>query len=122
MNIQTPQGNIHVSHQVVSKIAYKVLNEMDGIKAVSSGMKDILNQISNKKQSQGISIDTTNSNSKANLELRIVVNYGVKIHHTCTELQKKVKQSIEDLTGVSVGEIHVKVEEIDIDKSYLKLV
>lgn len=111
--IQTSEGKVSISNQVITKIAEKALRDIEGIRVVTGGLNDILSQLSSSRQSKGITIHRLDA--VTNVELRIIVDYGVKIHHVCRELQQRVKNLIENITGSSIGEIFVKVEGIALD-------
>ena len=44
------------------------------------------------------------------------MKYGFKIHEVCQNIQKKVKATIENMTGLSVSTINVAVQSISFEK------
>ncbi len=45
------------------------------------------------------------------------VKYGAKIPQLCDEIQKKVKTSVENMTGLTVKEVNVNVVGMNIEKT-----
>ena len=50
--------------------------------------------------------------TEAAIDLRVIVNYGAKIHEVCKDLQENVRDAVTNMTGLSVVEVNVKVEGV----------
>ncbi|MNJ04005.1 hypothetical protein D3C73_1645700 [compost metagenome] len=46
------------------------------------------------------------------MHLRVIVQYGSKIQEVCRDLQYNVREAIENMTGLRVVEVNVKVEGV----------
>ena len=68
--------------------------------------------LSRDSQGKGIKIQLDDDESMI-INLEIIVYYGVNIPQLCYDIQSKVKNYIEDITGLSVKAINIKVEGID---------
>ena len=67
-----------------------------------------------KSLTKGIRVDFTEEN--VNIDISVVVKYGFKIHEVCQNIQKKVKATIENMTGLTVSTINVAVQSISFEK------
>ncbi|MCM3132429.1 Asp23/Gls24 family envelope stress response protein [Paenibacillus polysaccharolyticus] len=52
--------------------------------------------------------------------MKIIVHYGSKVHEVCRELQQKVIDQVEHLTGVSIQAVNVFVDGITSEPNYAK--
>ncbi|MNP78168.1 hypothetical protein D3C76_1757200 [compost metagenome] len=49
---------------------------------------------------------------EAIVHIRVIVQYGSKIQEVCRDLQYNVREAIENMTGLRVVEVNVKVEGV----------
>ena len=47
--------------------------------------------------------------------LNLVLNYGVSIPKTSQEVQEKVKAAIENMTGLTVSEVNIRIAGIQME-------
>ena len=64
-----------------------------------------------KNASQGVRVDI--ADNSAEIDLYLVVMYGVKIPELAWNVQEKVKQSVEEMTGLTVEAVNIHIESID---------
>lgn len=108
---QQQSGTIRISDDVVATIAGLAALETPGIAAMSGGISEgLAKRISGKNVHKGVSVEV--GTEEAAIDLRIVVDYGCKIHQVCQTLQENVKDSLEAMTGLRVVEVNVKVEGV----------
>jgi len=51
-------------------------------------------------------------NNRVKIQVEINVQYGVNIYDACHRLQRKVKDSVEEMTGLTVDRVNVDVRGI----------
>jgi len=108
---QHNEGTIRISDDVVATIAGLAALETPGIAAMSGGISEgLAKRISGKNVHKGVSVEV--GTEEAAVDLRIIVEYGSKIHQVCRMLQENVKDSLEAMTGLRVVEVNVKVEGV----------
>jgi len=106
-------GKINISEDAIASIVSVVAKLEHGIVLMSAGTMDrLIKHMSRKKMHKGISV--TSSNSRLIIELKIVVPYGARIQHVSRELQINVFKKVNEITGFSPDEIHVRVEGMTI--------
>lgn len=104
-------GLIRISDDVVATIAGLAALETPGITAMSGGISEgLARRLSGKNVQKGIEVEV--GQVEAIVHLRVIVQYGSKIQEVCQELQYNVREAIENMTGLRVVEVNVKVEGV----------
>ncbi|MFM9330176.1 Asp23/Gls24 family envelope stress response protein [Paenibacillus mesotrionivorans] len=104
-------GLIRISDDVVATIAGLATLETPGITAMSGGISEgFAKRLSGKNVQKGITVEV--GQVEAIVHLRVIVQYGSKIQEVCRELQYNVREAIENMTGLRVVEVNVKVEGV----------
>ncbi|MDP5273329.1 Asp23/Gls24 family envelope stress response protein [Chengkuizengella axinellae] len=104
-------GAVRISPDVVATIAGLTAIETPGIAGMSGGVSEgLAKRLSGKNVQKGVSVEVGQLESA--IDLRVIVNYGSKIHEVCKNLQTNVKESVMSMTGLSVVEVNVKVEGV----------
>jgi uncharacterized alkaline shock family protein YloU len=107
------QNLIQISNDVVAVIAGLTASNFSGISSMSGGIKEgFSKRVGGKNMRKGVSVEV--GDSETAIHLRVIVEFGVPIHDVCRRLQKEVKQAIENMTGLQVVEVNVKVEGVEI--------
>lgn len=111
MDEQRNEGAVRIADDVVAVIAGLAASKTRGISSMSGGMAEgIARRVSGKNVTKGVQVEV--GNLEAAIDLRVIVDYGEKIHNVCRELQQNVKEAVETMTGLSVVEVNVKVEGV----------
>ena len=106
-------GNIKISDEVIETIASVAISSIDGVSGTGSGIVDgITRKFSKKPSTSGIK--ATVGERTTNVDINIVVKYGVRIPEVAWSVQDAVKKEIELMTGLTVEKINVRVVEIEI--------
>jgi uncharacterized alkaline shock family protein YloU len=104
-------GLIRISDDVVATIAGLATLETTGITAMSGGISEgLAKRLSGKNVQKGITVEV--GQVEAIVHLRVIVQYGSKIQEVCRDLQYNVREAIENMTGLHVVEVNVKVEGV----------
>jgi uncharacterized alkaline shock family protein YloU len=111
MSDQSHSGLIRISDDVVSTIAGLAALETPGIAAMSGGISEgLAKRLSGKNAQRGVSVEV--GQVEAAIDLRVIIQYGSKIQDVCRELQENVRDAVENMTGLRVVEVNVKVEGV----------
>jgi uncharacterized alkaline shock family protein YloU len=104
-------GVIRISDDVVATIAGLAALETPGISAMSGGISEgLAKRLSGRNVQKGVSVEV--GQLEAAVDLRVIVHYGSQIQNVCRELQYNVREAIENMTGLRVIEVNVKVEGV----------
>lgn len=111
MSVDNQTGMIRISDDVVATIAGLAALETPGIAAMSGGISEgLAKRLSGKNVQKGVSVEV--GQLEAAIDLRVIVNFGSKIQDVCRHLQENVKEAVENMTGLNVVEVNVKVEGV----------
>ena len=111
MSEQSQSGIIRISDDVVATIAGLAAMETPGIAGMSGGMSEGLAKLlTGKNVQKGVTVEV--GQVEAAIDLRVIVQFGVKIHEVCHDLQQNVREALENMTGLTVVEVNVKVEGV----------
>ncbi|MDG0793372.1 Asp23/Gls24 family envelope stress response protein [Cohnella ginsengisoli] len=111
MTEQMQEGLIRISDDVVATIAGLAALETPGVAAMSGGMSEgLAKRLSGKNAQKGVSVEV--GQLEAAIDLRIVVLYGSPIQEVGRRLQENVREAVENMTGLRVVEVNVKVEGV----------
>lgn len=104
-------GIVQISDDVVATIAGLAALETEGIAGMSGGISEgLAKRLSGKNVQKGVSVEV--GQIEAAIHLRVIVHYGTKIQQVCSELQDNVKEAVENMTGLQVVEVNIKVEGV----------
>jgi uncharacterized alkaline shock family protein YloU len=108
-NIET--GVIRISDDVVATIAGLAALETPGISAMSGGISEgLAKRLSGRNVQKGVSVEV--GQLEAAVDLRVIVHYGSQIQDVCRDLQYNVREAVENMTGLRVVEVNIKVEGV----------
>ena len=109
-------GNISIADGVVASIAGIAAIEVEGVSKLTGNIsKDIVSKLGKKNLANGVKIEIVDGVVVADISVEI--NYGTSIKKVSEEVQVKVKQAIETMTGLSVGIVNVVVSGIKLDNN-----
>jgi uncharacterized alkaline shock family protein YloU len=104
-------GMIRISDDVVATIAGLAALETPGIAAMSGGISEgLAKRLSGKNAQRGVSVEV--GQLEAAVDLRVIVQYGIPIQEVCRQLQLNVREAVENMTGLNVVEVNVKVDGV----------
>lgn len=98
-------GEIEISKDVITSIAAVAASEIEGLVETEgqSGLSSVF------KRSSDQIVETELENGHVKVNVNIAVEYGYPVHETAEQVQEKVKNDIEEMTGLSVSEVNVNV-------------
>lgn len=101
-------GCIYLAEDVVAMIAgLAAIRDVKGVSAVGdSTMKNLASQ-NVKKAAKGVKVDI--ANGIVNVELSLAIAYGYNIPETCRKVQSKVQSTIENMTGLKVASVNLRI-------------
>lgn len=108
-------GTVKIADDVVAMIAALAATEVDGVDAMGGNMSnEILKRVGMKSLAKGAKVDVLNQ--KVKVELAITMEYGFNIPATCQQVQNKVKSAIENMTGLEVTDVNIRIAGINVTK------
>ena len=112
--VKTDVGTIYINEDVLLKVVGYAALECYGIVAMSSKRaKDgLVEWLGRENLSKGVQIRMVDD--QLDVDLFIVVEYGVSVAEVCKTIIDVVKYKLESMTGVKVRSVNISVEGIRI--------
>ncbi len=107
------EGNdtIKIANEAVATYAGIAVSEVSGVYGMTGTIAGITEAISGKKNlARGIKVDIDGKNAK--IDVSIIVEYGARIPDVAFEIQSRVKNTVETMTGLKVSEVNVHVQGV----------
>lgn len=115
INLPEELGNVKITEEVVAIIAGLAATEVKGVAGMSGGLAGgIAEMLGRKNLSKGVKVEV--GEKEAAIDLYIIVDYGCRIPDVSWEIQEKVKKAVENMTGLSVIEVNIHIQGVNIDK------
>lgn len=109
-------GTVRVADEVVCVIAGLAATEAKGVASLAG---NITNNSIPKKGAKGLSkgVRVTLVEGKVNVDLALTIDYGFSVPEVSRDVQERVKSAIENMTGIEVGEVNIRVEDVLVDEN-----
>lgn len=104
------KGSIVVSEDVISSIAATIVSEVEGVACLHQGLTGGIVEKLGKKNAKCIRV--LQKEEQVVIDLYVDVNFGVPIQRVGENIQRKVKNAVEAMTGTQVLEVNVNVEGV----------
>ncbi len=105
-------GDVHVNDEVVAIIAGLAATEVDGVTSMYGNITaELISRLGAKNLSKGVRVSMEGDNIRVDLALNIA--YGYEIPAVSQKVQEKVKTAIENMTGLTVSGVNVRIAEVD---------
>lgn len=110
-NVSPSNGTVRIANDVVATIAGLAAIETPGFFAMSGGLSEgWAKRLTGKNVQKGVTVEV--GEVEAIIHLRVVVLYGLPIHEVCKQLQAKVREAVQTMTGLVVVQVNVHVEGV----------
>ena len=112
------EGNngIKIANEVISVIAGIAVSEVQGVASMAGGFAGGITQVLSGKKNYSKGIKVESDEKEVKIDVNIIVEYGPRIPDVAYEIQKRVKKSVENMTGLKVEEVNVHVQGVKTDK------
>lgn len=106
------QGEVRVADEVIAIVAGLSATEIDGVSSMAGNItNEIVSKLGMKKLSKGVAVEAVDGEIKVDVAINIA--YGYNIPDVCTKVQEKVRITIENMTGLQVAVVNVRVASVD---------
>lgn len=111
----TPLGEVQIADEVVAIISGLAALEVEGVAKMSGNVpNELISMLGMKNLSKGVKVDVSPEN--VNIELALEMKYGYSIPKVSLQVQEKVKNAIESMTGLTVERVDVHIVGVAADK------
>ncbi|MFZ5985786.1 MAG: Asp23/Gls24 family envelope stress response protein [Bacillota bacterium] len=112
-------GTVKISEEVVAIIAGIAAMDVPGVAGMSGGIAGGIAEILGRKNlSKGVKVEV--GDKEAAIDLYIIVEYGCRIPDVSWDIQERVKKAVETMTGLTVIEVNIHIQGVNIEKEHKK--
>ena len=105
-------STVSIADDVVATIAYYAASEIEGVSCLTGSKPgEVLTKAGIKSIAKGVKVEVLGK--KVRVELSVNMEYGYNIPATCSKVQERVKNAIENMTGLSVTDVNVRIAGIN---------
>ena len=108
--IKTDQniGEVKIADEVVAIIAGLAAMEVDGVASMAgNATRELISRLGMKSLNKGVKVDVLEGIVTVSLALNL--KYGYNIREITGKVQEKVKAAIENMTGLEVADVNIRV-------------
>ena len=106
-------GEVKIADEVVAIIAGLAAMEVEGVASMAgNSTRELISKLGMKSLSKGVKVDVLDGIVTVSLALNL--NYGYSIKEITSKVQEKVKTAIENMTGLEVADVNIRVAGVEI--------
>lgn len=106
-------GEVKIADEVVAIIAGLAAMEVEGVSSMSgNATRELIGKLGMKSLSKGVKVDVLEGIVTVTLTLNLKYGYG--IIEISEKVQEKVKSAIENMTGLTVADVNIRVAGVDV--------
>ncbi|SFR67530.1 Asp23/Gls24 family envelope stress response protein [Anaeromicropila populeti] len=108
-------GQVQIADEVVAIIAGLAATEVEGVAAMAGNItNELVSKLGMKNLSKGVKVEVTQDSVMVDVALSM--KYGYSIPETSKTVQERVKSAIENMTGLNVSEVNVRIAGVNINQ------
>ena len=106
-------GEEKIADEVVAIIAGLAATEVSGVDSMAGNItNELVGKLGMKNLSKGVKVDVTEEHVSVDLSLNM--KYGYNIPKVSEMVQEKVKSAIENMTGLTVLDVNIKIAGVNL--------
>lgn len=107
-------GEIKIADEVVAIIAALAATEVEGVASMAGNItNELVSKLGMKNLSKGVKVDVLEGVVTVTLALNLKYNYSIM--EISGKVQEKVKNAIENMTGLEVADVNIRVAGVEMD-------
>ena len=109
-------GEVQNADEVVAIIAGLAATEVEGVDSMAGNItNELVGKLGMRNLSKGVKVDVTEEHVSVDLSLNL--KYGYNIPEVCEKVQERVKTAIENMTGLSVLDVNIKIAGVNMENA-----
>ncbi len=109
-------GEVQIADEVVAIIAGLAATEVEGVDSMAGNItNELVGKLGMKNLSKGVKVAVTEET--VSVELSLNMKYGYSIPEVGEKVQDRVKSAIENMTGLSVLEVNIKIAGVSMEET-----
>ncbi len=108
-------GEVKIADEVVAIIAALAATEVDGVASMAGNItNEVIGKLGIKNLSKGVKVDVLEGVVTVSLALNLKYDYSIL--EVTAKVQERVKNAVENMTGLEVADVNIKVAGVEMDK------
>lgn len=113
IQLENNRGEIIVADEVIAVITGLAAMEVEGVASMAgNATRELISKIGIKSLSKGVKVDVLED--VVTVEATLNLKYGYNVKDVSVKVQEKVKVAIENMTGLKVADVNVRVAGIEV--------
>lgn len=105
-------GEVKIADEVVAIIAGLAATEVDGVASMAGNItNELVSKLGMKNLSKGIHVDVLEG--VVDVEVALNIAYGYAIPEVSAKVQERIKNAIENMTGLEVSCVNIRIASVD---------
>ena len=114
ITLEDNRGEVVIADEVVAVIAGLAAREVEGVASmVGNVTKELISKIGKKSLAKGVKVDILEGIVTVAITLNL--KYGYNIMDISEKVQEKVKAAIENMTGLTVADVNIRVAGVEVN-------
>lgn len=110
-------GDVKIADEVVAIIAGLAATEVEGVASMAGNItNELVGKLGMRNLSKGVKVDVTEEHVSVDLSLNM--KYGYNIPAVSEKVQDKVKSAIENMTGLNVLDVNIKIAGVNMEEGH----
>jgi uncharacterized alkaline shock family protein YloU len=102
-------GEVKIADDVLANIASTAVLEAEGVAGMAGQFTGEFAGMLRKKQAKGVRLQVEEGQGTIKVSVDIMIKSGEKIQNVALDVQKKIKDAMETMTGYEANEVNVQV-------------
>ena len=108
-------GEVRIADEVVAIIAGLAATEVEGVSSMRGNItNELVSKLGMKNLSKGIKVKI--QDNIVSVDVALNIGFGYAIPKVSANVQEKVKTAIENMTGLGVSRVNVRIASVDLEK------
>ena len=108
-------GEVKIADEVVAIIAALAATEVEGVASMAGNItNEVIGKLGIRNLSKGVKVDVLEGVVTVSLALNLKYDYNIM--EVTAKVQEKVKNAVENMTGLEVADVNIKVAGVEMEK------
>lgn len=109
-------GEVRIADEVVAIIAGLAATEIEGVSSMAGNItNELVSKLGMKNLSKGIKVEV--AENTVNVDVALNIAFGYSIPEVSAKVQERVKNAVENMTGLEVNSVNVRIAAVDLGKN-----
>ena len=114
IQLENNRGEIIIADEVIAVITGLAAMEVEGVASLAgNATRELISKIGIKTLSKGVKVDVLED--VVTIDAALNLKYGFNIKTVSEKVQEKVKIAVENMTGLKVADVNIRVAGIEVN-------